>query len=525
MNRYRWATPGDVNAFFGLALDNVANLVLVVGLLSTGFQFPAKFALRYMVPGTALGVLVGDLLFTVMAFRLARRTGRNDITAMPLGLDTPSTIGMVLFVIGPAFLAAKGRGVSEIDAARHAWQVSMAALVASGVLKLVLSLASGWLRRLIPRAGLLGSLSSVALVLIAFIPLLEIMHSPVAGIVALAIVLAALTSHLRLPLGIPGALAAIVVGFALHLVTLEGESLRTALGHLVPTADAFSQSFPRPTLGWLAAFGDSLRYLPVVVPFALATVIGGIDCTESAAAGGDEYDTRAVIAVEGLATLVAGFCGGVIQTTPYIGHPAYKAMGARAAYVLATAIVIGLAGMFGAFDYLYHVLPRAAVFPILVFVGLEITAQSFGATPRRHYPAVALACLPALAYLVLIYVSPLVAAPEAWNRLPPTQQHEIDAMRILAGGFIITSLLWSAMLASLIDRRLGAAALYLLVAALASLFGVIHSPLPGNPMFLAWSMPPGLTAWQYSVPWRLATGYALAALVFAAWGWWGRGQQ
>ena len=34
--RYQWAAPGDINAFFGLMLDNIANLLLTVGLLSDG---------------------------------------------------------------------------------------------------------------------------------------------------------------------------------------------------------------------------------------------------------------------------------------------------------------------------------------------------------------------------------------------------------------------------------------------------------------------------------------------------------
>src|SRR3954467_6594896 len=102
-------------------LDNVANLLLTVSLLSTVFEFPTNIALRSMVPGTAIGVLVGDLLFTLLAFRLARQTGRNTITAMPLGLDTPSTLGMIFFVLGPAFLAAKSRGLEPQAAAAHAW--------------------------------------------------------------------------------------------------------------------------------------------------------------------------------------------------------------------------------------------------------------------------------------------------------------------------------------------------------------------------------------------------------------------
>ena len=67
-----------------------------------------------------MGVLVGDLIFTVMAFRLARKTGRSDVTAMPLGLDTPSTFGAVFLIIGPAYKAALGSGMTENDAARHA---------------------------------------------------------------------------------------------------------------------------------------------------------------------------------------------------------------------------------------------------------------------------------------------------------------------------------------------------------------------------------------------------------------------
>ena len=189
----------------------------------------------------------------------------------------------------------------------------------------------------------------------------------------------------------------------------------------------------------------------VVIPFALGTVIGGIDCTESAAAACDEYDTRGVIAIEGLATLVAGMCGGVIQSTPYIGHPAYKAMGGRAGYTLATAIFIGIAGLTGSFALLYELIPAPAILPILIFIGLEISAQSFEATPKRHYPAVAVACIPALAALVVIQTDKLVAAGASPEGQLAT---ELYSLRILASGFIITSLLWAGMTAALIDQKI-----------------------------------------------------------------------
>ena len=175
--KYRWVQSGDINAFFGLMLDNVAGLLLMVGLLA-GFGFPVDFAVSAMVPGTALGVMVGDLLFFYLAFRLAKQTGRSDITAMPLGLDTPSTFGLVLFVLGPSYLQGLSLGLEETAAAYRTWHIGIWCIVLSGMLKLCLSPFTEWVRRSVPRAGLLGSLAAIALVLISFLPLMEILGHP-----------------------------------------------------------------------------------------------------------------------------------------------------------------------------------------------------------------------------------------------------------------------------------------------------------------------------------------------------------
>src|SRR5512134_62707 len=94
--RYRWFALGDVNGFFGLMFDNVTVLSFLAGILVFAFGYPADIVYGRMFPGTAFGVLFGDLVYTWMAFQLARRTGRRNITAMPLRLDTPSTIGIAL---------------------------------------------------------------------------------------------------------------------------------------------------------------------------------------------------------------------------------------------------------------------------------------------------------------------------------------------------------------------------------------------------------------------------------------------
>src|SRR5262249_34947346 len=151
------------------------------------------------------------------------------------------------------------------------------------------------------------------------------------------------------------------LGLAVYLV---GLGLNRAFGwQLVPppehsTADTWQlfrlpDFFGKPEGWWRQVLEAALGKLPVALPFALATIVGGIDCTESAASVGDEYDTRAILLTEGVASLAAGFLGGVIQTTPYIGHPAYKKMGGAAAYTLATALFVGVVGTFGGFTVLF----------------------------------------------------------------------------------------------------------------------------------------------------------------------------
>jgi adenine/guanine/hypoxanthine permease len=486
---YAWAQKGDINAFFGLMLDNIGVMILMTSLLVGVFGFDQTFVLTRMIPGTAVGVLVGDLIYTFMAFRLARKTGRTNVTAMPLGLDTPSTFGSVFLIIGPAYKTALNSGLDAASAARHAWFIGIAMLLASGIFKIACAPLSGWIRSIVPRAGLLGSLTAIALVLISFLPLLDIAALPVAGFVALILTLATLTARWQFPGQIPGALGALGVGclvyYGMHVAGL-GPGLGAEGEH--PTL-ALRAVLPMPIEDWLSWFArsgrEAISYLPVAIPLALATVVGGIDCTESAAAADDDYPTGQIIATEGLATIIGALFGGVIQSTPYIGHPAYKAMGARSAYTLATALFVGAAGIFGYFDWIFFVIPKPVIFPILIFVGLEITSQSFHATPFRHYPAVALACVPALAYLAVLTlgrVMPELGKPFA--ELGPQTQHYIQTVTVLAGGggFILTSLLWAAALAHLIDGHVRQVVATLLLGAVFSLFGIIHSPLSSSPI-------------------------------------------
>src|SRR5262245_59113030 len=197
-SRYAWASRGDVNAFFGLMLDNVAVMIAMFALITSAKpvedqRFTAEFVLNRMIPGTALGVLIGDLVFTWMAFRLAKRLKRPDVTAMPLGLDTPSVFGIALLILIPTLEEQLRAGVPHEQAMIYAWHVGAIVLVLSGVFKVFCAPLGNAVRRLIPRAGLLGSLAAIAVALIAFVPLWhDVAAIPIVGLLSLTVILVTL---------------------------------------------------------------------------------------------------------------------------------------------------------------------------------------------------------------------------------------------------------------------------------------------------------------------------------------------
>jgi adenine/guanine/hypoxanthine permease len=511
---YKWLTIGDFNGFFGLMFDNLTVLSFMSGILISAFNFPANIVYGKMFPGTAFGVLFGDLVYTWMAFRLAKKTGNAGVTAMPLGLDTPSTIGMTLVVLGPVFVRLKAEGYAEGDAAMMTWYVGMATMVFIGIVKVIFSFVGQWVQKVVPQAGLLGSLAGIGLALIGLIPLVDVFGMPLVGMISLGLILYTLVARIPLPKSLPGVFTAICVGTVLYYVLAPFGWGGGTISEIPKLELHFG--LPIPTLGFLDGMAGALKYLPIAIPFGLLTVVGGINVTESARVAGDDYSTRDILLTEAVATLIAGVCGGVAQSTPYIGQPAYKRMGARAGYTLLTGIFIGLGGILGFVSFFVELIPRAVRAPILVFVALEIIVQSFDACPKRHSAAVAFAFFPAVACLLSIKLgNPEFVPTEVFSKLltlPGKALPELLVTVALGNGFIVTAMLWGAFLAEMIDGRLKRSGLYLLILGVLSFFGIIHSALPDGQMYLPWALDPPFQ----KIPYQFASAYVLLAVVLIA---------
>jgi AGZA family xanthine/uracil permease-like MFS transporter len=373
-------------------------------------------------------------------------------------------------------------------------------IVTVGVVKIAGAFIGESVRRAIPRAGLLGPIAAIALVLIAFFPSLRIMHDPIPAFISLGVILVCLIGRHQFPGRLPGAFAAVLVGLAVYYA-LQALGLGAPHGALQTSHNEWRIAIPWPSLGFMDGLPSLPTYLPLALPFALVVVIGGIDVTESAASSGDEYPTGRIILTDGLSTLIGGLCGAVVQTTPYIGHPAYKLMGGGAGYTLAAGLVVGLGGALGHISFLAGLIPEAVVAPILIFIGLEITAQSFAATPKAHHPALAFAFLPVLAGMVLIQTNALMGN---LGVQPSALQGEFAgtyrALLLLGNGFVVTALVWAGTVAFIIDGRLRRAAALMAAGAVAALFGVMHSPYENGRLLLPWLA-------DTTMPWVLCAAY------------------
>lgn len=528
---------GDINAGFAFFLDCVVNLFVLSALLSA-FGFPLEIIQTRIIPGAIVGIVVGILLNLRIARRIAVRTGNANVTAMPLGLDMPTTVGITITVLGPLFLALRSELGDAEQAATIAWHVGMAGTIWMGLIKFGLSFFGAAVQRLLPISALLGAMVGVAIVWLGANAMLGVFAVPEVGLIALVVMVYALIAGLRVPFALPGAVAAILLGTIVYY-TLG--SLDLLPGFTPPRMDGFGLYIPLPSLGGIdELFGRSIFYIAVIVPFALLITASTINLAAGAKLLGDDMKPGELIRVDAAATIIGALFGNVVQTTPYFGHATYKRLGARWAYSAGTAVVLGIGGLIGVIGFLIDVLPDAAIKPILIIVACDIVRLAFQGVGTKDSPALAFAILPAILNFAFIKVSELMThvevglermqsalasmteagqlvAVQAQMFIPQDWLQGYVLLGALSRGYILTGMLWAAAVAFVIEGRLFRSAFILFLSAALTLFGIVHSVLPNSAIYFPWrlELADPLVA---GLPYRLAIGYALAGVAILAFG-------
>lgn len=518
----------DLDGFFGLFIDNVVQLLLIVNLCALcGMDGPggSRFITQHILPGAAISILFGNIFYAWQAHRVARRLGRSDITALPYGINTPSLLIYIFFVMLPVYL--------ETKSPEAAWKMGLVACIGSGIIELVGSFIAEKLRRSTPRAALLSTLAGIAIGFISMSFVFQIYVHPIEAMLPLAIILITYFARVSFPLGLPGGFVAVLLGTlaAWILPAILPESLAGKGMSVSAVSTAWEQrSFTLPQWAgaelWEVLQQPVLwwKYLSVIIPMGLFNIIGSLQNIESAEAAGDRFDTRSSLAVNGVGTILASLFGSCFPTTIYIGHPGWKQLGARAGYSTLNGLVITAIGLTGTVGLINSLVPIQAGVAIVLWIGIIITAQAFQAVAPNHAPAVAIGLFPAIAAwgLNVMMGAFFLAGGKTLqdiltaNPLMEANGFLIQGMLIVDRGYILTCMFLSAICAFLIERQFNRAAGWAAAAAIAALIGLTHSfqVLGNNVDYLFMGSKPIPGAWYYHA-YPIAIGYSLCALTFS----------
>ena len=515
MPRPGWFVSSDIDGFFGLFVDNLCQLMVVVGLCPAIAGLPGSFVVSRILPGIAVSLVAGNLFYAWQAIRLSRQTGR-PVTALPFGVNTVSLFGFIFFIMGPVY--------HETHDADLTWRVSLVAGLMGGIVEIAASFCGGWIRRHTPRAALLSALAGIGITFIAMGFIFQIFSSPLVAVFPAMLVLIGYGGRVRWPLNLPTGFIAIVGGTAaawilrgLQMVPVPAWPTGAHLGFYppVPITHEFNNLLTDHRV-W--------SYAAVFVPMAVLNVIGSMLNLESAEAAGDKFDTRSSLLVNGVSAVVGVFLGNPFAPTIYIGHPGWKALGARAGYSVLNAFAVTALCLTGAVPFLLWYLPLEAALGILLWIGLVIMAQAFQEVSVAHAPAVAFGFIPALAAWTLFIAQGALSIAAPGYTMQQAATHfapQIYFTGLLSLGqaqsFILLSILFSAIMAHVIDRNWRAAAIWCVIACVLSACGIIHgfvfTPDGGTqPALFHW------TGFGGSIPSGMdfALIYALAAaLLFA----------
>jgi adenine/guanine/hypoxanthine permease len=468
-----WA-PGDWNAFFGFGTNILVNLLVLTGLLRFVLKMPDDLVFRRILPATGLMLCLSTLYYAWLAYRLAKRTGRDDVCALPSGISVPHMF-VVTFVIMLPIATKTSDPVKGWEAGLTWVFVQSFVLMAGGFIAPII-------RKITPRAALLGTLAGVSIAFISMRPALEMFMTPVIGVTCFAIILASWFGGVRYFRGVPAGLIAIAAGciiawgsnlFGLGYGGMNMENLAKAFAN-------FGFSVPLPAVNHVFSGFQFLGVILVTaIPFGIYDLVEAIDNVESAAVAGDSFPTTRVLTADGVVSLVGCLMGNPFINAVYIGHPGWKAMGGRIGYSAATGLMVIVLSWFGIISLMMALVPVVAISPILLYIGMLIGAQAFQETPKTHAPAIVLALVPHLAAWGKLHIDNAFtaagtsAAAVGFDKLGDTGVL-YRGLEVLGGGAILAGLILGAVGVFIIDRQFIKAGTFALVGAVLAFFGFIH---------------------------------------------------
>jgi AGZA family xanthine/uracil permease-like MFS transporter len=472
-------TPGDWNAFFGFGTNILVNLLVLTGLLRFVLKMPDEIVFGRILPAAGLMMFLSTVYYAWLAYKLAQSTGRKDVCALPSGISVPHMFVVVFVIMLPI--------ASKTGDPLKGWSAGLTWVFVQSFVLMVGGFIAPVIRKITPRAALLGTLAGVSVAFISMRPALEMFMTPVIGIVCFVIILASWFGGVRYFRGVPAGLVAIAVG---SLIAWGSTFLGLNYGgmsveNLAQSVANFGFSIPLPAFGYLF---DGFEFLGVIlvtaIPFGIYDLVEAMDNVESAAVAGDNYPTTRVLTADGVVSLVGCLMGNPFINAVYIGHPGWKSMGGRIGYSAATGLMVIALSWFGIISLMVSLVPVVAISPILLYIGMLIGSQAFQESPKSHAPAVVLALTPHLAaWGKLLIDNSLGAAGTNAMAVGLDKLGQVgvlyEGLSLMGGGSILGGLVLGAIAVFIIEREFMKSAGFAFAGGVLTFFGFMHGEAIG----------------------------------------------
>ncbi|MDG4833281.1 regulator [Solwaraspora sp. WMMD1047] len=458
---------GDTNAFFGFGVNVLVNVLTLTGLCLVVVNLSEESVFGTILPALGIALVAGNVYYTFLARRLARRENRTDVTALPYGPSVPHMFIVIFVIMLPIYLRT-----SDPTAA---WQAGVAWAFIIGVIVLIGAFVGPYIRRYTPRAALLGTLAGISITFISMNPAGQMWRLAWIALPVFALLLIGLLTDVKLPFNFPIGLAALLLGTA---IGWAGGAM--SVPDVTAAARDIAIAFPTFQFDLLfSGLSDMAPLLATAIPLGVYNFTEAMTNVESAATAGDNYNLRSVLLADGAGAVIGAALGSPFPPAVYVGHPGWKAAGGRTGYSMATGVIIALLCFLGMFSLLGAIFPTAAIVPILLYIGFLIGAQAFQATPRAHAAAVVAALIPNIAAWATGQMNNALAAAgttaaEVGDEALAGAGVVYDGLRILGEGAILAGLVLGAIVAFIIDKRFVQAAIFAGSAAVLSFIGLIH---------------------------------------------------
>jgi AGZA family xanthine/uracil permease-like MFS transporter len=465
---------GDWNAYFGFGTNILVNLLTLTALLRFVLKMPDELVFGRILPATGLMMFLSTMYYATLAYRLARKTGRTDVCALPSGISVPHMFIVTFVVMLPIAL-------STHDPIKG-WEAGLTWVFVQSFVLMAGGFIAPVIRRITPRAALLGTLAGVSITFISMAPALQMFMTPLIGLTCFGIILLSWFGGVHYG-KVPAGLVAIAAGALIAWVSTAMGLNFGGMKASALTASLANFSFHIPLPAFAHVF-DGFQFLGVVlvtaIPFGIYDLVEAMDNVESASAAGDDYPTTRVLTADGVVSLIGCMMGNPFINAVYIGHPGWKSMGGRIGYSAGTGLTVIVLCWFGAISVISAIIPTVAILPILLYIGMLIGSQAFQETPKRHAPAIVLAIVPSIANWGLTLINSALASAGVFAVSDELAGNMLNngifyrGLQVLGGGSTLGGLILGATAVCIIDRRFMKSAGFALAGAILSFFGLMH---------------------------------------------------